>query len=211
MESAHKQEDKLNTVAIVAVGICGAVLVYVSIVALHAYYAADSAAAFHEARYGGQRAFYDTVRAQQEAPLGVYGRKPGAGATPDSFHIPVAEAMKLVAAEAQLDPSNLVPAIGRSVSATIRPVYGRPQALPTEAAPAPIPPAEPAQQAAVAVAAVGPAGAAAPATTNPAPATTKPAPATTNPAPETTKPAPATTKPAPAKPAAPQGGNAQAR
>lgn len=126
---AHKQEDKLNNVTIIAVGICGAVLVYVSIVALQAFHAHDTAADDLKATYGGQRAFYDTVRAQQEAPLASFGRKPGAAGAPDVFQIPVTEAMKLIATEAAVDASNLVPSVGRSDVATVQTVYGRPQPL----------------------------------------------------------------------------------
>ncbi|MBK9071214.1 MAG: hypothetical protein IPL79_09475 [Myxococcales bacterium] len=184
---AHKQEDKLNNVTIVAVGICGAVLVYVSIVALQAFHAHDTASADKQALYGGQRAFYDTVRAQQEAPLASYNRKPGAAGAPDVFQIPVTEAMKLVATEAAVDASNLVPSVGRSDVATVQTVYGRPQPL----------------TAAALVAAPAAAPAVAPSLT-PAPEVATPAPAK----PAVVKPAvvkPAAVKPAPAPAPAPGG------
>lgn len=37
MSGPHRNPDKINTIGIVVVGICGAVLVYVSIVALQAF------------------------------------------------------------------------------------------------------------------------------------------------------------------------------
>jgi hypothetical protein len=42
MSGPHRNPDKINTIGIVVVGICGAVLVYVSIVALQAFYMDDS-------------------------------------------------------------------------------------------------------------------------------------------------------------------------
>ena len=177
---AHKQEDKLNNVTIVAVGICGAVLVYVAVVALQAFHAHDTATSDQQAKYGGQRAFYDTVRAQQEAPLAAFGRRPGSAGAPDAYQIPVTVAMKLIATEAAVDASNLVPSVGHSDVATTGTVYGRPQ--PLAAAPAET---------------AGPA-AAAPATSVPA-AAAAPAPA----APAMAKPSkPAAVKPAAGKPAA---------
>jgi len=126
---AHKQEDRLNNVTIIVVGICGAVLVYVSIVALQAYYAYDTAATDAQATYGGQRAFYETVRASEELAISGTG-------DPGTFKMPIGQAMKLVAVEAKGDAANLVPTIGRSDVPTSLPVFGRPQDIPPPAAPA---------------------------------------------------------------------------
>ena len=54
MSSAPRNPDKLNTIGIVVVGVCGAVLVYVSIVALQAFYMTDTAGVQTMADYGGQ-------------------------------------------------------------------------------------------------------------------------------------------------------------
>jgi len=124
---AHKQEDKLNNVTIIAVGICGAVLVYVAIVALQAYHAYDTAATDAKATYGEQRAFYATVRAKEELVIAGTGDA-------ETFKMPIEAAMKLVVSDAKVDPANLVPSVGRSDVPTILPEFGRPQDLPPLAA-----------------------------------------------------------------------------
>ena len=43
MSGPKRNPDRLNTIGVVVVGICGAVLVYVSIVALQAFYLNDTA------------------------------------------------------------------------------------------------------------------------------------------------------------------------
>ena len=57
MSGPKRNPDKLNTIGIVVVGICGAVLVYVTIVALQAFYMNDTSEVQTMADYGGQ----DTV------------------------------------------------------------------------------------------------------------------------------------------------------
>ena len=42
MSGPKRNPDKLNTIGVVVVGICGAVLVYVTIVALQAFYMNDT-------------------------------------------------------------------------------------------------------------------------------------------------------------------------
>jgi hypothetical protein len=51
---AKRNEDSINTIGIVVVGICGAVMVYVSITALEAFYMNDTSELQTMADYGGQ-------------------------------------------------------------------------------------------------------------------------------------------------------------
>ena len=53
MSGPKRNPDKLNTIGVVVVGICGAVLVYVTIVALQAFYMNDTAEMQTMADYGG--------------------------------------------------------------------------------------------------------------------------------------------------------------
>jgi hypothetical protein len=140
MEGAKKAEDKLNMVGVVVVGICGAVLVYVSIVLLEAFYMNDTAEVNTMADYGGQDTDVKTVKAGQAANITGFGKNTGE----PTFRISIDRAMELVAAEAKADPANLVPSVGRSEKATIQPAFGRPQLLGAPAgaaAPAPAAPA----------------------------------------------------------------------
>ena len=58
MSGPKRNPDKLNTIGVVVVGICGAVMVYVTIVALQAFYINDTSEIQTMADYGGQ----DTAR-----------------------------------------------------------------------------------------------------------------------------------------------------
>lgn len=63
MSGPKRNPDSINTIGIVVVGICGAVMVYVSIVALQAFYMNDSSEIQTMADYGGQ----DTVAKSHKA------------------------------------------------------------------------------------------------------------------------------------------------
>ena len=128
MEGAKKNQDKLNMVGIVVVGICGAVLVYVSIVLLEAFYMNDSSEVTTMADYGGQDTAVKSIKAAQQSNIGTYARGPAPTAGGEqTFHISIDRAMAIVADEAKVDPSNLVPAVGKSEKTSIKPVFGRPQ------------------------------------------------------------------------------------
>jgi hypothetical protein len=136
MSGPHRNPDKLNSIGIVVVGICGAVLVYVSIVALQAFYMNDSSTIQHMADYGGQDTTHRTLRAQQLENLQRYEPKPppqpgtdGRATPPQTYSIAIDDAIPLVVEAAKRDPSNLVPAIGPAVKATVEPVFGRPRPL----------------------------------------------------------------------------------
>ncbi len=179
MSGAKRNADKLNTVGIVVVGICSAVLVYVTIVALQAFYMDDTSEIQTMADYGGQDTQAKNARATQTqtitAPSAPNQPKPG---TPQTYHIPIDVAMQKIAAEAKVDAGNLIPIWGRSECRTVRPAFGRPitdEAPPCSASATPAPatpdpgaaPADPG--AAPADPGAAPAGAAAPATPAPAP------------------------------------------
>lgn len=124
--------DKLNIVGVVTVGICGAILTYVSIVLLEAYYMSDTAQIEQQVAFESPQSLRNTVRA---ANLGnLSGETEGT--------ISIDRAMALVVEDAARDPSNLVPAVGPSRTPTVVAMYGRAPNLPADAAPAPAP-AEP--------------------------------------------------------------------
>lgn len=151
MSGPHRNPDKLNSIGIVVVGICGAVLVYVSIVALQAFYMNDSSEIQHMADYGGQDTAHRSLRAQQLENLQRYEPKPppqpgqgGQATPPQTYVISIDDAIPLVVEAAKRDPSNLVPAIGPANKPTVEPVFGRPRPLKAAgaggaAAPAPAP------------------------------------------------------------------------
>src|SRR5690348_7911143 len=120
MSGPKRQSDKLNTIGIVVVGICGAVLVYVTIVALQAYYANDTSEIQTMADYGGQDTTAKTHKASEMTNITQMGVKNGA-----NYHVPIDEAMKLIVRDAKTDPAHLVPALPKADKPTIEPVFGR--------------------------------------------------------------------------------------
>lgn len=136
MSGAKRNSDTLNTVGIVVVGICGAVLVYVSITALQAFYANDTSDIQTMADYGGQDTPVKNLKASQMGAINEYGpnaaptaAKPGEPTKAQTYHMAITDAKKLVI-EPKADPANLIPALGRSDKPTVLPVYGRPKAIP---------------------------------------------------------------------------------
>lgn len=150
MSGPKRTPDRLNTTGIVVIGICSAVLVYVSIVALQAFYLNDTSEIQTMADYGGQDTSARSLRAEQVNRIGEYGSNPkpaepkaNAAPKPQTYRIPVDLAMKLVIADAKADPGALVPQVGRSDKGTVLPIFGRPKLIPP-APPAPVAPAAPA-------------------------------------------------------------------
>jgi len=142
MSGPKRNPDRLNTIGIVVVGICGAVLVYVTIVALEAFYVNDTSEIQTMADYGGQDTNVRSLRAEQVNRIGEYNPNPRPAAKPQTYRIPVDIAMKLVVGEAKADASALVPQVGRSDKTTVLPIFGRPKLIPPP--PAAAPPASPA-------------------------------------------------------------------
>lgn len=153
MSGPKRNPDKLNTIGIVVVGICGAVLVYVTIVALEAFYMEDTSGIQTSADYGNQEKPAAGRKADELRNITEVGKNAGAS----TVHITIDDAMKLVVRDATKDPTHLIPALPPSTKATIEPVFGRPHPLGGSA------PAAPAEGAA----AGSGAGSAAPATLQP--------------------------------------------
>jgi hypothetical protein len=140
MSGPKRNPDKLNTIGVVVVGICGAVLVYVTIVALQAFYMNNTSELQTMADYGGQDLTAKGRRADEMRNISEPGKNAvGEGQAP-TFRIPIDVAMKLVAEDVKKDPAHLVPALPPSTKASIEPVFGRPKpaaaAQPAGAAPA---------------------------------------------------------------------------
>lgn len=132
MSGPKRNPDKINTLGIVVVGICSAVLVYVAIVALQAYYANDTSEIQTMRDYGGQDTTAKTHKASEMQNITEKAGKSGA-----NYRISIDEAMKDVERDAKTDPAHLIPALPKSDKPTIEPAYGRPKTL---SAPAPAAP-----------------------------------------------------------------------
>jgi len=135
MSGPARNQDKINTIGVVVVGICGAVLVYVSITALEAFYVNDTSEIQTMADYGGQDVTAKSVKADQLSHIGDYGANAAGGAA-QTYRVKIDHAMQIVVDSAKVDPGALVPAFGRSDKGTIDPVFGRPKIV----APPPAPP-----------------------------------------------------------------------
>ena len=148
MSGPHRNPDKLNTIGIVVVGICGAVLVYVTIVALQAFYMNDTSDMQTTADYGGQDTTSKTLRADQMRNINDYGANAGTAGT---YHLQIDRAMELVLDAAKRGDAIYVPAYGAAKCRTTAAIPGRghpdtspivegcPGAGTTPAAPAPGP------------------------------------------------------------------------
>jgi hypothetical protein len=140
MSGPKRNADRLNTIGIVVVGICGAVLVYVTIVALQAFYVNDTSEIQTMADYGGQDTGARSLRTEQVNRIAEYGTNPrpaapkaGEAARQQSYRVPIDVAMKLVVEGAKAHPGALVPVLGPSDKATVLPVFGRPKLAPPPA------------------------------------------------------------------------------
>lgn len=141
MSGPKRNPDSLNTIGIVVVGICGAVLTYVSIVALQAFYMNDTSEIQTMADYGGNDTQARSLRAAQVNNIVEVGKnapaaaKPGEPVKAETYRTSIDDAMRLVVESAKVDPSTLVPTQGRSDKATIQPIPGRPVPIQAPAAP----------------------------------------------------------------------------
>ena len=167
----RKAQDRVNTFGVVLIGLVAAVLLWVSVIALQAYYYSTAGKMEAERGSAGKSREVRDLKAEQRAYLqeGKYvDPKKGIVA------IPIDDAMKLVVRDGKAGSPSLVPAIGAHDQPTVPAVSGRPPdnvQPPGGAAPAPGGAAAPAPG--------GAAGGTAP--TTPAgspPATTAEAPAT---------------------------------
>src|SRR5215468_5546719 len=111
MSGPKRNPDRLNTIGVVVVGICGAVLVYVTIVALQAFYMNNTSEIQTMADYGGQDVTAKGHKADEMRNITEAGKNAvGPGQQP-TFRIPIDYAMKDVVDEAAKDPSHLIPAL----------------------------------------------------------------------------------------------------
>src|SRR5262249_54161510 len=116
MSGPKRNPDRLNTIGVIVVGICGAVLVYVTIVALEAFYVNDTSEIQTMADYGGQDTSVKSLRTEQVNRISEYGTNPrpappkaSEAEKPQTYRIPIDVAMKLVVEGAKADPGGLVP------------------------------------------------------------------------------------------------------
>src|SRR5512138_3118175 len=116
MSGPKRNPDKLNTIGVIVVGICGAVMVYVTIVALQAFYMNDTSEIQTMADYGGQDTTAKGHKADELRNISEPASNPGG-----TYRIPIEAAMKLVVEDAKKDPSHLVPALPPATKATIEP------------------------------------------------------------------------------------------
>ncbi|MEZ4361796.1 MAG: hypothetical protein R3B48_16525 [Kofleriaceae bacterium] len=135
---SKRNSDKLNTIGIVVVGVCGSVLVYVAIALLQAFYMNDTSDVQTMADYGGQDTDFQRARADELARISTCSNVMGAAGGGESKHtIRIEDAMRLIIDDVKRDPAMLVPEYGRADQATIEAKFGRPSALvaPTEPPP----------------------------------------------------------------------------
>jgi hypothetical protein len=148
-DGTKRNSDTLNTIGIVVVGICGAALVYISIVLLQAFYMDDTSVVQTMADYGGQDVEYQRGRSAELTHItqcsNVMG-SPGNN-TANKHAVRIEDAMRLVVEDARKDPTMLVPESGRADRPTIQAKFGRPTPLsapaPDAPAAAPLAPAAP--------------------------------------------------------------------
>jgi hypothetical protein len=140
-----RNPDSLNTFGVVVVGISAAVMVYVAITALQAFYMNDTSELQTMQDYGGQDVTAKSHKADEMQNITVTTSNPAAPGATQTFHIKIDHAMQLIADEAAkpgFDPSHLIPALPPQTKPTIQPIFGRPKPLavppppPAPAAPA---------------------------------------------------------------------------
>jgi len=122
MEGKPKAEDRMNMVNVVTVGVVGVLLVWVSIVALQAYYKSTLDKAEQERLVAGQTVDLTKVRAAEGALINGYSARMSGTAQKKVMVIPVQDAMKKVVDELKADPAaSVVPEIGPQTKATRHP------------------------------------------------------------------------------------------
>jgi hypothetical protein len=127
MSGPKRNPDSLNTIGVVVVGICGAVMVYVSITALQAFYMNDTSELQTMQDYGGQ----DTVAKSHKADELRNITEPQIG-TPS---ITIDKAMDLVVRDSAQHPDRLVPAVQGDAfkpKGTVIPKPGAPHLIPMD-------------------------------------------------------------------------------
>lgn len=139
MSGPKRNPDKLNTIGVVVVGICGAVLVYVSIIALQAFYMNDTSEIQTMADYGGNDKTAASIKTAQLHNISEPAKNAAQAGKAETYKINIDDAMRIVVEQAKVDPATLVPSQGRADKATVQPIYGRPQPLAPATPPATTP------------------------------------------------------------------------
>src|SRR4029079_18919739 len=103
MSGPKRNPDKLNTIGVVVVGICGAVLVYVTITALQAFYVNDTSELQTMADYGGMDKTAKGHKADELRNITEPATNTPAPGMPRTVRIKIDEAMKLVVEAATKD------------------------------------------------------------------------------------------------------------
>src|SRR4051812_24255463 len=103
MSGPKRNPDKLNTIGVVVVGICGAVLVYVSITALQAFYMNDTSPIQERADYGEMDVTAKGKKADELRNITEPAANPAGG----TYRIRIEDAMKGVVADAKTDVTHL--------------------------------------------------------------------------------------------------------
>jgi hypothetical protein len=136
----RKAQDRVNTFGVVLIGMVAAVLLWVSVVALQAYYYSTNGKLETQRSATGKGREVRDLKAEQRAYL-----QEGKYVDPKKgiVTIPIDDAMKLVLRDGKAGAPSLVPAIGAHDQPTVPAVSGRPPdnvqppAAPGGAAPAP--------------------------------------------------------------------------
>lgn len=132
-ELPRKAQDRVNAFGVVLIGMVAAVLLWVSVVALQAYYYSTAGELESQRASVGKSREVRDLKAQQRADLQdskYIDPKKGI------VTVPLDDAMKLVLEDAKKGAPSLVPAIGAHDQPTIPAVSGRPpDNLATPAAP----------------------------------------------------------------------------
>lgn len=141
MSGPKRNPDKLNTMGVVVIGICASVLVYVTVVALQAFYMKDTAEVDMMADYGGTDTTFRKQKADALANINDVGvNRTNANEPATSYRVPIDIAMKKVVEDAgQKKFDELVPGV-KSTKPTALPIFGKPQMIPSaDAGSAPAP------------------------------------------------------------------------
>lgn len=122
-ELPKKAEDRVNTFGVVLIGLVAAVLLWVSVVALQAYYYSTAGKLESERGSSGKSREVRDLKAEQRAYL-----QEGKYVDPKKgiVTIPADDAMRLVLRDAKSGEPSLVPAVGAHDQPTVPAVSGRP-------------------------------------------------------------------------------------
>lgn len=123
MSGPKRNPDSINTIGIVVIGVCASVLVYVTIVALQAFYMQDTAEIQTMADYGGNDTSARSVKAAAMQNLTEYAANQGKAGESITYRVPIDVAMKKVL-ENGAHPDQLIPGIS-STEASAEPVFSR--------------------------------------------------------------------------------------